>query len=568
MTKQIIHVYGEVNSGKSAFVNALAGNYISHSSLQRETFNPRAYYFSNYSYSKEKLVEVVDQIKEAHDTTEDQRKKISQLKENEVGSYIWASDEANPLPSAWDFNDFVLVDFPGINDSEDAQNIFFKVIEARYTEANLIIYVTSAQNAFSSSSEVNNFIKIRDMVKKQNDEGLFIDLVVVVNKFEDESDDDLNQIFNRIPGKIGLDSSKIFKFSSHCALVSHIKQLGKSLYAPPFILREMKKILHNAKVHAISSKILETGTIDAKMIFMSDDMNDVVKFNNKLIGFIGCSESFIDERRVQTFLSYFEIWCDKMGELHLLNQTSCYYDDLVSKYKSISSILKEKDFRIIGTLVILLIDTLYEKKYNTYYTEAVCALLYVAFKENSIVRNEIEERIEYKITTLELDYLILINRLDMGFSNSNYSKVFRNPAAYTNYIIKETFNCHPVLKIDEMKQLLPQLDKNKPEFNTVISFNYSKFWMLQNILNHPSTDDIFRRILLLTAVDLVSLRLADRLGYIKYEKLSSFDPLIRDKIYYFIYDWKSAGGSIQYRLFTNEMQTQLDLVNTLKELFE
>jgi hypothetical protein len=125
-----------------------------------------------------------------------------------------------------------------------------------------------------------------------------------------------------------------------------------------------------------------------------------------------------------------------------------------------------------------------------------------------------------------------------------------------------------VLKIDEMKQLLPQLDKNKPEFNTVISFNYSKFWMLQNILNHPSTDDIFRRILLLTAVDLVSLRLADRLGYIKYEKLSSFDPLIRDKIYYFIYDWKSAGGSIQYRLFTNEMQTQLDLVNTLKELFE
>jgi GTPase SAR1 family protein len=47
MGKLSIFVFGEVSSGKSSFINSIAGGYVCNASLQRETFQPTIFYFSN-----------------------------------------------------------------------------------------------------------------------------------------------------------------------------------------------------------------------------------------------------------------------------------------------------------------------------------------------------------------------------------------------------------------------------------------------------------------------------------------------------------------------------------------
>ena len=61
MTKYVkISVMGRVSSGKSSYINALCGSFISNTSLLRETFAPLYYQFGNKG--KEELIDKLSKV--------------------------------------------------------------------------------------------------------------------------------------------------------------------------------------------------------------------------------------------------------------------------------------------------------------------------------------------------------------------------------------------------------------------------------------------------------------------------------------------------------------------------
>jgi len=241
-----IFITGEVNSGKSSLLNALSGGLVSNASLQRETFNPIEYHYSKDG-TEANLRAITEQLEAAHKQNEELRTKLDTLAEEKVSS---TQRFDCTLPVRYNLAPLTLIDFPGINDAEDEKKqLFFTAIRNKVSEADLIIFVTDAMTAFSKASEITQFRKIQQLVKQENDSGHFVDLVVVVNKFDTTSDKDLRDILSRIPDKLAdFDKEKLFCFSSHKMLLDNVIKCKLDLYLPLFNRAELQRILKTCNV--------------------------------------------------------------------------------------------------------------------------------------------------------------------------------------------------------------------------------------------------------------------------------------------------------------------------------
>ena len=255
MSKPTIFVIGEVSSGKSSFINSLIGGYISNASLQRETFNPLWYQFSSTG-KEDNIVNIANNLEAKHKENENKREKINNLKEEAISSLDMICDDGKQLPIRYGLSDMNIIDFPGINDSDDLNNKFLKAVENRIDQADLIIYITDSSRAFMNASEIILLNKITNMVEKIKLDGQFIDLIVVANKFDNASDDDLTEICGRIAKKINFNEDKIFRFSSHKLFINTIIMHKLNVFVPKYSLKEITKILQNSNV-LISKKIKE-----------------------------------------------------------------------------------------------------------------------------------------------------------------------------------------------------------------------------------------------------------------------------------------------------------------------
>lgn len=138
---------------------------------------------------------------------------------------------------------------PGLDDSTDQNNYFFKVFKKYYSEYHLVIYLTSSDKAFMSQSEINLFEKVKKVVDEGNQGKNFTKLIVVVNKFEDKKNRDLNEIYNRIPDKINISKDDVFKISAHKLLIENIKNHKiKDFKVPKFIRPEFGNVLKNSRI--------------------------------------------------------------------------------------------------------------------------------------------------------------------------------------------------------------------------------------------------------------------------------------------------------------------------------
>jgi hypothetical protein len=95
--------------------------------------------------------------------------------------------------------------------------------------------------------EVESFKKIKTIIDNYNSTGEYIDLVILVNKFDDP-DDDYEQIYSEIPNKTQIPAEKIFKFSSHKMLIMNMIKHKSKIYIPQNdkIKKELQKIIKNA----------------------------------------------------------------------------------------------------------------------------------------------------------------------------------------------------------------------------------------------------------------------------------------------------------------------------------
>lgn len=293
-----IFLVGEISSGKSSFINALCGYPQSCVSKQRETFNPLGFIFNEDNINNMKLN--MTHMEELHNENRELRENINDIKLDDIKNIKW---EKNHLIKIFEDIDkeMRIIDFPGINDAEDTNNLFMNCIKENIDMCDLIIFITDANRAFNSTSEIEHYNNIRDMVIQQKNKGKYVDLIVVVNKYDNddidnsdsEEDEDLIDIYERIQKKIdsniyNIDNDKIFKFSSYKYFIERFKENKLNMTnIPKTYIREIKKIVKetycwNDKIAKdIKNKCLNHENISYDL---NDENNN--KYEYKLIDYI------------------------------------------------------------------------------------------------------------------------------------------------------------------------------------------------------------------------------------------------------------------------------------------
>lgn len=274
-----IFLIGEVSSGKSSFLNAMASGFVSCVSLQRETFGPSEYNFRSTA-TEDDMKQVTNSLEDIHKDNEKQREMLT--KDSKMPTSEVPVAKKYTLPSRHGLPDMNLYDFPGLNDSEDKGNKFTQLLKDNIHKAHLVIFITDATKAFSNASELDTFIKVRKLIESEfNNNYHYVELIIVVNKYDDMEDDDLRQIYERISQKVttkeGINATvDTFKLSSHKMLINSLIARKGSFYVPTFLKVEAQRILKNGdimvpKLMKRLKKNAEYWNIDYTQLELNDD---------------------------------------------------------------------------------------------------------------------------------------------------------------------------------------------------------------------------------------------------------------------------------------------------------
>ena len=195
------------------------------------------------------------------------------MKEDQIASIKRYCNDDDELPLRYEINPFSITDMAGIDDADDNENKFFKVFESLYTTFDLIIYMTDATQAFRDKSEVDTFMKIKKLINDWNQTGEYIELIIVINKYDDADDEDLEKIYQKVVSNNYLDKQNIFRISSHKLMIDNIRRHGSQLYIPNAqVAKEFTRILKNTGGSMI--KNIKPKSYVSLNDNLDDDLND------------------------------------------------------------------------------------------------------------------------------------------------------------------------------------------------------------------------------------------------------------------------------------------------------
>ena len=420
-----IFLTGVISSGKSSFINSFAGSFISNVSLQRETLQPLLYKFSKKGLI-DNLYNISEKLKDKHEETINKR---NEKKFNDNMDIIQMNDE--DLPLYLDTETLNIIDFPGLNDADDNSDTFFKLIEKNIQIADLIIFITDAKNTFESKCELDNFNKIKNLVDSEIKKGHYLNLIVVVNKFDDDNED-LHDMFERAKSKI---NCNIFKFSSHKYFVDSIIKNKLTTKINGIIKKEFMTILKNANVN-IDKKLIRYIKKFKKLKYNKLHYIENNDINDDNTEEINDDENEIDETYTEEnnkkILSIYEnckihnyIKGDWDGLFnHIIKFKSGLYDNifntLETKFDNIccECISKFTEFRNLTNKQYVYPNTLAkeQEKYDTVFFELLKSIeyIYYTYKEKIINYNDyFDHRIINMIKTI----------MDIGNEKLNKSEV-------------------------------------------------------------------------------------------------------------------------------------------------
>lgn len=522
-------VIGEVSSGKSSVVNSMAGGLISNSSLQRETLNLISFDFVPGA-SEDNIRLVTSDLEKVHKMNEEKRADIMKIKISDLNEIIKCE---HPLPSRYGLGKYTIVDFPGINDTDDVQDLFMKVFENKLPEANVVVYVTDASKAFISSSEVKNFKKIKNIIEKHNTTGKYIDLMVLVNKFDDVNDTALNEIFNKIPTKIG--QIKTIKYSSHRTLIECIIDHKLAMYIPKtksnYLQREIIKILKNANVMQTSSLI---DSIKNKSILSHADilLGNNINWGDEL--FNEDSEEDINNS-VQTpktnmFFNHLESSRTENISKQLAS-FNIYYTDLIEKMmnKSTDNEIIEYWNKIkfdeinLDKLKKKIICDIFISKFNRFVAD------HQRIKNNSLLCYVFDYAISINSEELLVKIITIVSEAFETISRTINRYIFYQYITnnVTNNVISLTFDekiinwfrhiFSTTMTIYDSKFELKMYNIEKKSFVDMSSlYNDGASWYINDLIHNTFTPELIKHMLKLTKYDINAIYYMDDIGRLEY----------------------------------------------------
>jgi len=540
-----IGLIGQVSAGKSSLLNALAGCFISNISLRRETFKPEIYQFSKKG-SARNYINILQGLDQRHKNNEKMRETINTIKTESLTTPNIIADDKTILPSYHSF-DFMLIDFPGINDADDTDGKFFKCFESNIDLLDIVIYITSAETAFTLTSELEIFKKIQNLIKVKNDNGIYTDLIICVNKYDD-NDSELEKIYEDISKKTQMNKDQIFRISSHKMFMNICITNNLQYRLPDCIKQEFKKICKNSEVsinqsidstYIDFSKIKYHSHIDVKDKHCIGDIDGLImKMNDIEKKLLSNKQNKLVDTVLKLIDGYYYLnknispW-DSEFDYH---KTYTWYTKFYDYYKKIQNIMDVNDERVINIFRKLIVKILNIKislincanQYN-YHKHMLYSLYEIVPKGE--LKKEIYNTILYEDTkgTGYTDDIFLLMHDVINYTD-DYNlirKVLSNASTYTlmgNGIIYYGISDNKIYCIGNNIRYIDILfEKASPEIKKII------------------------KIVTTSAKNLRLLRMHKKVDYLKILKKFNDDTLITKFNYW--YQYQEEEGVLNETLF-------------------
>lgn len=269
MTILTIGLCGQVSAGKTSFLCSLVGGFIGSVSLLRETIKAELFQlrinadFNHNIYEKETL--------ELKKNIENNMYDVN----SNISTDIFVRNPDFPLPSFLR-KDINIIDFPGINDSADKDGKFLNILFQNLDKLDILIYLTSAETAFTLASETKIFNDIKAKVEEWNKKGNYIHLIIVINKMDNPSDSEINRIIKCISDELK-EANKFFRISSHKLFLHTLKINNIRRVIPKDLMNEFIKILNHANViinSDLASRLKNEQEIDFSSITYNSSIFD------------------------------------------------------------------------------------------------------------------------------------------------------------------------------------------------------------------------------------------------------------------------------------------------------
>lgn len=278
-----IYCIGLVSSGKSSFINSIAGGFISIPSLIKETRN-----ITNFSFGKKgnvnNLILLSNFLKNIKDSNKNSTDNIKMINNSNL-----------LMPIPWKLSsDFEIVDFPGfsIDDCNPYDNLL-SILE----DADIVLFVSDIVSSMTKNYEFSLFEEIKSKIIQQRNKGNYIEYALILNKYDNIDDDDYNSLYAKISSKIT--DIPIFRYSSHSMLLDSVIINERDIYVPELMLKEFdNKIKKNADSNFIVTKNNNTYSI-CKNKNVNNDIDFFIEYLKNL------SENLM-KKKENEFILFFE----------------------------------------------------------------------------------------------------------------------------------------------------------------------------------------------------------------------------------------------------------------------
>ena len=217
----MIALIGSISSGKSSIVNSFSGNIVAPVSLLKQTNMPVI-----YNLKSDAIVS-------------GQYQKQKELDKNKT----IVEEITYDIPSGL-LSDVKIIDLPGFDDPEITTDNFFITINKYLKQTDLVLFVVDVTKPLTESI-INTYDKTVNLIKKIGREK-FIKLLIILNKYDDLIDVDLDMNYNNIVKKFT--DNPIIKYSSHRILSKYMIDNNLIPKEDKTNLSEIKKILKNSDI--------------------------------------------------------------------------------------------------------------------------------------------------------------------------------------------------------------------------------------------------------------------------------------------------------------------------------
>jgi energy-coupling factor transporter ATP-binding protein EcfA2 len=489
-----IFLAGPNSSGKSSFLNSLAGGIVSTSSSQREVFHPEKYIFTNTN--DKNILNVTGQLEQKHQ----ENKTIKHITTNNIkaNDYI--------LQTKHGLNNYNVIDFPGHH------MIDYNTIDQYTTDhitdhindhiplCDLLIYVTDTQQNTTHTTHTSH---LDTLINKEKEKGHYMDYIVVINKYDDV---DLDENYTRT-------NNKIFRYSSHRVLIDYIIKEKKKLIIPKHMKKELSTILKNSDIpvtNALKKKINNKTISYTNLKYTIDDV-DYSKYNirgdwDDVIGHIKSSQVNKKTNAIKLLNDNFnDLIKNKQNTLdhlmHFLNRFDDYIKIMSDNGIVYDELLEQVILNYVHELTISELEDIIPSiiyKYNQQYPSLYDTLI----NSNKIINSR------------SLLSLLLYENRKFPKTFTPLCALLKNKNTWQNFI-------HGFYNIQEMNISIYVKKNGKFKHNS---------WFISNLL--IDSHETIHKLVMLALTPLHQLKALERANIVPYDIIKLIDPDLQRYDYY------------------------------------